>query len=318
LVFHLLVCLCRDAVLHRQAGLYVPDLFDDGDLDEMGVKVLKAFFDMSLQEAMTRQRWGATKFTKGQVRMAADNKYDADAEPFQTVVENHVGKKMPLVLGYTGTSHETFMEMIALALPSDISPANIEAILKRTSVVLNTEWWVYVRPAGLHKDVTIERHSNKGLFITEAARETLAEWTDDKSSFDEVSFQANVNREQAYLLHLLGPSVAPMSEREDAAEHELQDPVEDIVVPEEMAAELADESDYDPMGHGFDMDGLQEPVEAGGAPLVQEPAIVVKKEQQEASAFNIELMRNRTTPIDLTSPSPQSKKRRIHEALDRA
>ena len=56
-------------------------VFDDGDLWEQRPKTLKAFFDPTQAEAMTRERWGASKFVRGQARFGADNEYDEQAEP---------------------------------------------------------------------------------------------------------------------------------------------------------------------------------------------------------------------------------------------
>ena len=63
---------------------WVPCIFDDGDLWNQRVRVLKAFFDPTQFEAMVYTRWGACKFVRGQARFAADNTYDPDAGPTHT------------------------------------------------------------------------------------------------------------------------------------------------------------------------------------------------------------------------------------------
>ena len=66
-----------------------PCIFDDGDMFDQRPKVLKAFFGPTQFEAMTRERWGAAKFVKGQPRFVGDNKYDQESEPHM-VIKKHV------------------------------------------------------------------------------------------------------------------------------------------------------------------------------------------------------------------------------------
>ena len=49
---------------------------DDEDVSEADVKKLKASLDVGEEEAMTFQRWGASKFARNQLRVICDNKYD--------------------------------------------------------------------------------------------------------------------------------------------------------------------------------------------------------------------------------------------------
>ena len=50
----------------EEGSKYRPDVFDDGDLDTASPKTLKAFLDVMMEESMTRERWGAAKFVRGQ------------------------------------------------------------------------------------------------------------------------------------------------------------------------------------------------------------------------------------------------------------
>ena len=64
-----------------EAGqLHIPCIHDDGDLDAQKPKALKAFYDVSLVGAMTRERWGAAKFVKNQHRSGTENKHKVDFE----------------------------------------------------------------------------------------------------------------------------------------------------------------------------------------------------------------------------------------------
>eukprot|EP00973_Karenia_brevis_P005492 747805-Karenia_brevis.AAC.1 len=50
-------------------------------MNEIPVRKLKAFLDVGEEETLTRERWGASKFVKNQLRIITDNTYDPDAEP---------------------------------------------------------------------------------------------------------------------------------------------------------------------------------------------------------------------------------------------
>ena len=116
----------------EKGSIACPDLFDDGDLNGQPVKKLKAFLDVGEVEAMTRERWGAAKFVKSQLRIAVDNSFDDGAEPDG---EN------------TTISHENLFKMILPAVMPGQSMAHYMAILKRANIILNTKNCLYYRPA---------------------------------------------------------------------------------------------------------------------------------------------------------------------------
>ena len=60
---------------------YTPFFFDDGDASELEVRKMEAFLDVAEEETMTRERWGASKFVKNQLRLMADNLYEPDVMP---------------------------------------------------------------------------------------------------------------------------------------------------------------------------------------------------------------------------------------------
>ena len=68
------VCLANSKILR-------PDIFDDGTLPEQPFKKLKAFTDVGNIESMSKERWGAAKWVKGQPRIYCVNDYDRNAEP---------------------------------------------------------------------------------------------------------------------------------------------------------------------------------------------------------------------------------------------
>ena len=133
-----------------------PDVFDDGDFNAMAPKALKAFLDVMMEEAMTRERWGAAKFVRGQARFAADNKYDADMIP--------EGESTPWPT--TEVDLRAFLNIIRPAFPKDMCQPDIMAVVKRASVILNTKEYVYVKLAA---QPGIKRYPIDGPYITDEA-----------------------------------------------------------------------------------------------------------------------------------------------------
>ena len=106
--------------------------------------------------------------------MADDNKWDRGAEPTSTMD----GKPAPLRFGDKGTPTKEVMEMIRPAFPEKCNEADVEAILERVAVILNSKDFVYARPARLDKDIQRFRHEHKGSYITEEAKTALQRYTD--------------------------------------------------------------------------------------------------------------------------------------------
>ena len=142
---------------------------DDGDLDRMAPRKSKASFYAKKTSALSVERWAGTQFVLKELRSAADNKFDLDAEPHMLVD----GKCMPLAIGYAGTTDADFVKMIRTAFPKCILPSDLEAFLTRApvKVILNTQWWGYSRPAGLGETVRIQRHASASpTYLTDKAR----------------------------------------------------------------------------------------------------------------------------------------------------
>ena len=120
----------------------------------MPARKWKVYFDKKKRSNMTTERYSNTKFDGKEHRSAGDNKIDLDAEPCQIVN----GVKEPLVVGYTGTTYKVFKAMIRPAFSADMTDPDIDAILRRTQVYVNTKWWLYVRPAGVEDEVVVRRY----------------------------------------------------------------------------------------------------------------------------------------------------------------
>jgi len=63
-----------DCFRFEMGSVFKPDMKDDGDLNNDNPRVLKAFFDVGLEEAVEKVRYGCAKWVQGQMRGAADNK----------------------------------------------------------------------------------------------------------------------------------------------------------------------------------------------------------------------------------------------------
>lgn len=133
-----------------QAGsIFRPDIFDDGSFCEQQFKKIKAFTDVGNVEAMSKERWGAAKWVKGQLRMYCVNDFDSQREPKDDmpILQKRAGQ-------HSFVSHKDFMAMLDNAWFSrEANDSNIMAVLKRTHLFVNTNTFLYVRPAGEEKPV---------------------------------------------------------------------------------------------------------------------------------------------------------------------
>lgn len=131
-----------------QAGsIFRPDIFDDGSFCEQQFKKIKAFTDVGNVEAMSKERWGAAKWVKGQLRMYCVNDFDSQREPKDDmpILQKRAGQ-------HSFVSHKDFMAMLDNAWFSrEANDSNIMAVLKRTHLFVNTNTFLYVRPAGEEK-----------------------------------------------------------------------------------------------------------------------------------------------------------------------
>ena len=146
----------------------VPCIFDDGDLFDQHPKTLKAFFDTSQEEAMTRERWGASKFVLNQLRLAGENSYtEAQIPSDEEWAEANEGTQ---VIVNSRTTLKLW-EMTKATFPTGISKANAFALFKRINIYLNTENHIYRRLAGSKSGV--ERFPIESHYITEDAGKVL-------------------------------------------------------------------------------------------------------------------------------------------------
>ncbi|CAK0849154.1 unnamed protein product, partial [Prorocentrum cordatum] len=154
---------------------HISTMFDDGDLDRMPPRKMKAFFDKKKKSQMTAERYSSTKFDGKEHRSAGDNKVDLEAEPHITLD----GQRHPQSagFGYAGITYKVFTKMIRPAFHVEMSQPDIDAVLRRVQVYVNTEHSFFARPAGVGDEVTIERYELKTpKFITDEALQILKRW----------------------------------------------------------------------------------------------------------------------------------------------
>ena len=108
------------------------------------MRKLKGFCDIE-NPALTKERWGTTKFPQGQPRIYICNDFAANAEP--------APKKNTSFI-----THKQFLEMLKPAWMKGSTMSDVEAILKRTCLLLITKEYIYFRPAP-KKEVLVERLS---------------------------------------------------------------------------------------------------------------------------------------------------------------
>ena len=119
--------------MRGEAGTkFKPDIFDDGSLAEQAMKKLKAFADVGNVEAMSKERCTAAGWQMGQPRIWPVNDFSKDKEPADRAPTEDT----------QFVSHDAFMKMLEVAWHKDSSPEHVEAILKRTVLIVNTVFLV--------------------------------------------------------------------------------------------------------------------------------------------------------------------------------
>jgi hypothetical protein len=156
-----------------------PDSLDDSDLNEHPMSKLKAYFDMTLKQAQTKERWGAAVWPQGQLRVAADNKFDPTAEMSEEETRKHKDEHP----GEGVMPYGRFAELVRPAFSKDCSAADIDAMLKRCNIIVHCKTMVYFRPAGV--EGTTHVHAAKmetKLLLKPETIKLLEKYSDVKGS----------------------------------------------------------------------------------------------------------------------------------------
>ena len=92
---------------------------------------------------MSKERWGAAKWVRGQARTYCSSDFDIKTEPPLNQPFLDIEQGIP-----TYVSQSDFMKMLESAWCSkDCNDANIMAVLQRTHIFVNTAKCLYIRPA---------------------------------------------------------------------------------------------------------------------------------------------------------------------------
>jgi hypothetical protein len=309
-----------DCFKNEPGTKYRSTLFDDGDLDRMPPRKTKAFHDGKKKSGLSVERYISAKFVQKEFRSSADNKVDLEAEPCATVD----GERGPLVVGYTGTTYDQLLAMIRPAFPKESVPSDMEAVLRRATVLVNTRDFLYVRAAGNKEDnVQVKRYPMKTkTFVTSDALAILQKWWKTGETLPRLAQVAMIEEEQKLFRGLLRsqrtakmtePAVHPSSDVEEqptgsagAIEGKDEGPMgaacaEDYVDPAATAGVPEDEEDEDVFGHGFGIDMKEGTDTAAMVPVkIEQPADENEVLQQKFLA----LKRQGPVTIDLDS-SPE-------------
>jgi hypothetical protein len=105
------------------------DFLDAPCTQSLGLKALKSLLDVDLYESMSWACWGAVKWVQNQPRALAANAYEAGVDEGESFMST---LKFPV-----------FWEMVRPCPCKEATKADVDAILKRATFLVNTKEFVY-------------------------------------------------------------------------------------------------------------------------------------------------------------------------------
>ena len=204
-----------DFLRGEQGSVLMGDFLDDTSLHMLPMKLLKAFLDVGLYESMCWARWGATKWVQNEPRAVADNTYD-DGVSEEPAYANTV-------------SFETFFKLMRPSIVESATLAHMDAVFKRTCILLNTKTHVYYRKAGINTEAVPRVWEIIAEYLTEEGKRLYGlhkggtkEITDD--------FVEEVKKEQLWVEAVMHKRFAERSrskedEEEDAKRNRIREQV---------------------------------------------------------------------------------------------
>ena len=149
-----------------------------------GLKALKSLLDVGLYESMSWARWGTVKWVQNQPRALAANAYEAGVDE---------GESFILVLKF-----ETFWEMVRPCLCKEATKADVDAILKRATFLVNTKQFVYYRKNGVNDDQVPRKCIPGADYLTDEGKKWYGKFKNNVKDLPP-SFDTEVQKEQAWL-----------------------------------------------------------------------------------------------------------------------
>jgi len=191
----------------------------------MWARKLKNFHDAKKKSALTTERYVSAKFVQGEFRSSADNKVDLNVEQCMTVN----GTRCPLTVNYHQMTYQQFINLVRPAFHKEMERLDIEAVLRRCTIIVNTNWWLYVRPAGTEDEHTIERYSLKSKkYIKQDALDLLKKWFETGQGLPQQECERMIQEEQLIFRKALYP------------ERFEDEPLEEIPLSQSAMAQNAD------------------------------------------------------------------------------
>ena len=164
-----------------------PDQLDDVDPKTITPSKWKAFTDAGLAKAMTRERWGASKWKKKQLRLWAVNPIDESNEPANKL---HCGIESGRPDEDT-IKHASFLEIIEPIFTTGMDYESKLALLKRSALIVITSNNIYWRvpseqPLDVRRLPRRDESNQVRPIISLSAYDMISTWKgDDKVEYPE-------------------------------------------------------------------------------------------------------------------------------------
>ena len=174
-------------------SIFQPFLLDDSNLAMQAIEKLKAFLDVSEEEAMTYQRWGASKFVRNQFRVANANAYDEGVE-----------RDLPIMYPtdeFDNIAKDKFYNLIEPALMKNTSKPDVDALLKRATFIVVSKNFIYVKRAA-QEEVIRFRNVEQNL-LTDEGGLRYYQWKTNGTMPDASLLRAEIDVEQRMMARLV-------------------------------------------------------------------------------------------------------------------
>ena len=177
-----------DFLRGEQGSKVMGDFLDDTSLNNLTMKMVKAFLDVGLYESMCWARWGATKWVQNEPRAVADNAYDAAVDMPEDFLP-HIPFK-------------AFFETCRPAFIENATPAHMDAVFKRACFLVNTKTHIFYRKAGINNDPVPRVPIQQGEYLTRAGKVVYGLFKEDGNAFPD-NFLDEVRREQEWVAAIM-------------------------------------------------------------------------------------------------------------------